>query len=126
MKYKTATLFNIFNRPSDTPYQVEGKTYTQAEMIAVHKAWQEILDVAAINDAIDEALDILDRFYPVSVREYAHNNDPDIVSACMDQLGDYRKKQDELLESRRMDLIQLALKVVENGYKQSKAGKEAQ
>ena len=95
-------------------------------MIAVHKAWQEILDVAAINDAIDEALDILDRFYPVSVREYAHNNDPDIVSACMDQLGDYRKKQDELLESRRMDLIQLALKVVENGYKQSKAGKEAQ
>lgn len=126
MKYKTATLFSIFDRPSDTPYQVEGKTYTQAEMIAVHKAWQEILDVAAINDAIDEALDILDRFYPVSdIREYARNNDPDIVSACIDQLGDYRKKQEELLESRRMDLIQLALEVVESGYKQSKAGKEA-
>ena len=126
MKYKTATLFSIFDRPSDTPYQVEGKTYTQAEMIAVHKAWQEILDVAAINDAIDEALDILDRFYPVSdIREYAHNNDPDIVSACIDRLGDYHKKQEELLESRRMDLIQLALEVVESGYKQSKAGKEA-
>ncbi len=125
MKYKTATLFNIFNRPSDTPYQVEGKTYTQAEMIAVHKAWQRILDVAAINDALDEALDILDRFYPVSIREYAHNNTTDIVSTCIDQLGDYCKKQEELLESSRMDLIQLALKVVENGYKQSKAGKEA-
>lgn len=126
MKYKTATLFSIFDRPSDTPYQVEGKTYTQAEMIAVHKAWQEILDVAAINDAIDEALDILDRFYPVSdIREYAHNNNPDIVNACMDQLEDYRKKQEELLESRRMDLIQLALEVVERGYQQSEAGKEA-
>ena len=126
MTYKTATLFRIFDRPSDTPYQVEGKTYTQAEMIAVHKAWQRILDVAAIDDALDEALDILDRFYPVSdIREYAHNNDTDIVSTCIDQLGDYRKKQEELLESRRMDLIQLALEVVESGYKQSKTGKEA-
>lgn len=126
MTYKTATLFSIFDRPSNTPYQVEGKTYTQAEMIAVHKAWQRILDVAAIDDAIDEALDILDRFYPVSdIRKYAHNNDPDIVTACIDRLGDYRKKQEELLESRRMDLLQLAIEVVESGYKQSKAGKEA-
>ena len=75
-------------------YSVNGKTYTEEEVIAIYDVWKGIQDNNAISESLDLALDMLG---DDDIREYAHNNDPDIMEQCLKSLPDWGVWQDECL-----------------------------
>ncbi|MBQ9564608.1 MAG: hypothetical protein IJU98_03370, partial [Synergistaceae bacterium] len=56
-------------------YQVNGKTYTEEEVVAVHDLWQGIQDYKTVSEGVDIALEILD---DAGIDDYTHDNDPEI------------------------------------------------
>lgn len=75
-------------------YQLNGKTYTEDEVIAIHAMWQDIQKHDNIKEYIELALAMIgdDR-----VSEYVRNNEQDIIAQCVDALPEWGVWQDECL-----------------------------
>ena len=80
-------------------YQVNGKSYTEDEVIAIHSMWQNIQDRNNIGEYIELALAMIgdDR-----VSEYVRNNKPDIVEQCLKALPEWGVLQDECLSQNAL------------------------
>ena len=75
-------------------YQVNGKTYTENEVIAIYDMWQKIQDYKSASESVDIALDMTGN---PDIAGYAHDNDPEIMEQCLKALPDWRVWQDECL-----------------------------
>lgn len=107
----------LLQRKDDTPYKVGDKIYTQEEMVAVHKQWQDMIDYAIVCDAVDVALEKIDTyFHGTHFREFAHNNDPEVMNECLNNLNKIRKEQDEYLTRNNMGLGDLLVSVLGKKY----------
>ena len=80
-------------------HQVNGKTYTEAEVVAIYNMWQAIQDYNAISESVDLALEMIGN---PDVAEYARKNDPEIMERCLESLSDWRGWQDELLSQHSL------------------------
>ena len=85
-------------------YQVNGKTYTESEVMAIYDMWQEMQDYKTVSEAVDAALEILD---DPDIDDYAHDNDPEIMEQCLAALPDWRKRQRGYLAKQEMLLHHL-------------------
>lgn len=75
-------------------YQVNGKDYTEDEVIAIHAMWQDIQEHENIKDYIELALVMID---DDRVSEYARNNKFHIIEQCLEDLPEWGVWQDECL-----------------------------
>ena len=75
-------------------YQINGKTYTEDEVIAIHRMWQDIRDRETISSCIELALEMIG---DDNVSEFVSRNKPDIVEQCVNALLDWGVRQDEYL-----------------------------
>lgn len=75
-------------------YQVNGKSYTEDEVIAIHAMWQDILDQNNVKEGMELALVMIG---DDEVSEYACNNEQDIVAQCLEALPEWGVWQDECL-----------------------------
>ena len=75
-------------------YQVNGKSYTEDEVIAIHTMWQDILERDSIKYDIELALDMIK---DTKISEYVHGHEVEIVKQCLENLLDWGVWQDECL-----------------------------
>lgn len=80
-------------------YQLNGKTYTENEVIAIHSMWQNIQDRNNISECIELALAMLG---DSEVSEYAHNNKLHIIEQCLEDLPEWGVLQDECLSQNAL------------------------
>ena len=75
-------------------YQVNGKSYTEDEVIAIHAMWQSILDRDNLKNYVELALAMIG---DDAVNEYVRNNERDIIKRCSQALFEWDVWQDECL-----------------------------
>lgn len=75
-------------------YQVNGKSYMEDEVIAIHAMWQGIQDRSNVKEGIELALVMIG---DDDVSEYVRNNEQDIVKLCLKALPEWGVWQDECL-----------------------------
>ena len=75
-------------------YQLNGKSYTEDEVIAVHDMWQAVLERDSIKYDIELALDVI---RDSDISEYVRNNEAEIIEQCLENLLDWGEWQDECL-----------------------------
>ena len=80
-------------------YQVNGKTYTEDEVIAIHAMWQDILDRDNIKECVELALAMIGND---EVSEYVRNNEQYIVEQCLQALPEWGVWQDECLSQNSL------------------------
>ena len=80
-------------------YQVNGKTYTENEVIAIYDMWKQMQDYKIVSDSVDAALDLLD---DPDIEDYAHDNDPEVMDRCLASLPKWRKRQRDYLANQEM------------------------
>lgn len=61
-------------------YQLNEKTYTEDEVIAIHAMWQDIIDRDNIKEYVELALAMIG---DDEVSEYVRNNERDIIEQCL-------------------------------------------
>ena len=75
-------------------YQVNGKSYTEDEVIAVHAMWQDIQDRNNVEKGVELAVAMIGND---EVAEYVRNNEQDIVEQCLEALPEWGVWQNECL-----------------------------
>ena len=80
-------------------YPVNGKTYTEDEVIAIHAMWQDILDRDNIKECIELAFAMIG---DDEVSEYVLNNEQDIIEQCLQDLPEWGVWQDECLSQNSL------------------------
>ena len=75
-------------------YQVNGKTYTKDEVIAIHSMWQDVQDRYNITECLELALAMIG---DDDVSEYAYYNKQDIIAQCLKALPEWCAWQDDCL-----------------------------
>ena len=75
-------------------YLINGKSYTEDEVIAIHDMWQNILERDSIKYDIEIALDMIK---DTKISEYVRNNEVEIIEQCLENLLDWGEWQDECL-----------------------------
>lgn len=64
-------------------YQLNGKSYTEDEVIAIHAMWQGIQERDNIKECLELALGMIG---DDEVSEYVRNNEQDIIEQCLQVL----------------------------------------
>ncbi len=98
-------------------YTVNGKTYTETEVVAIYDMWTDIQNYNAVSDSVDIALDMLEN--PDFV-EYAQRNDPDIMEQCLKSLPGWGVWQDECLSQNSLLLHYLVKNKLKEMYEAHK------
>ena len=75
-------------------YRVNGKKYTEDEVIAIHAMWQDFLDRNDVKYSMELALGMIG---DDKVSEYVRNNERGIVEQCLEALPEWGVWQDECL-----------------------------
>lgn len=98
-------------------YTVNGKTYTETEVVAIYGMWKGIQNYNHVSDSVDIALDMLD---DPDIREYAQRNDSDIMEQCLKSLPDWGVWQDECLSQNSLLLHYLVKNKLKEMYEAHK------
>ena len=80
-------------------YQVNGKTYTEDEVIAIHAMWQGILDQNNVKESVELALAMIG---DDEVSGYVRSNEQNIIAQCVETLPEWGVWQDECLSQNCM------------------------
>ena len=80
-------------------YQVNGRTYTKDEVVAIHAMWQNILERDNIKEFIELALAMIG---DDEVSEYVRNNEQNIIEQCLQALPEWGVWQDECLSQNSL------------------------
>ena len=80
-------------------YQVNGRTYTEDEVVVIHAMWQNILERDNIKECIELALAMIG---DDEVSEYVRNNERDIIEQCLQALPEWGVWQDECLSQNSL------------------------
>ena len=75
-------------------YQVNGKTYTEDEVIAIHRMWQDVQDRETVSGCIELAIEMIG---DDDVSEFVSSNKSDVIEQCMNALPEWGVWQDECL-----------------------------
>lgn len=75
-------------------YLVNGKSYTESEIIAVYNMWQAVQERDSIKYDIELALDMIK---DTKISEYARDHETEIVEQCLENFLDWGEWQDECL-----------------------------
>ena len=95
-------------------YQVNGKSYTEDEVIAIHHMWQDIQDRDNMSEYIELALAMIGND---EISEYVHGNKPDIVEQCLKALPEWGVWQDECLSQNSLLVDYLVADKLKEMYK---------
>lgn len=80
-------------------YQLNEKTYTEDEVIAIHAMWQDIIDRDNIKEYVELALAMIG---DDEVSEYVRNNERDIIEQCLQAFPEWGVWQDECLSQNSL------------------------
>lgn len=80
-------------------YQVNGRTYTEDEVVAIHAMWQGTQERDNIKECIELALAMIG---DDEVAEYVRNNERDIIEQCLQALPEWGVWQDECLSQNSL------------------------
>lgn len=75
-------------------YLLNGKTYTEDEVVAIHDMWQDIQDRDEISECLELALVIIG---DNDISEFVRNNKRGIIERCLNDLPEWGVWQDECL-----------------------------
>lgn len=100
-------------------YQLNGKTYTEDEIIAIHAMWQDILDRDNIKECVELALAMIG---DDEVAEYVRNNEQDIIKQCLQTLPEWGVWQDECLSQNCLLLDYLIADKLREMYESQRKG----
>ncbi len=100
-------------------YQVNGKSYTENEVIAIHDMWQDIQNRDLISVCIELALAMIG---DDEVSEYARNNEPEIMEQCLAALPEWGVWQDECLSQNSLLHHYLVADKLKDMYESHSAG----
>lgn len=100
-------------------YQVDGKSYTENEIIAIHAMWQDIQDLDNIKESMELALAMIG---DDELSEYVRNDEQNIVEQCLTSLPEWGVWQDECLSQNCLLLDYLIMDKLEEMYAQYCSG----
>lgn len=100
-------------------YQVNGKAYTEDEVIAIHAMWQGILDRDNLKNCVELALAMLG---DDEVSDYVRNNERDIIEQCLQALPECGVWQDECLSQNSLLHHYLVADKLKETYESYRAG----
>lgn len=98
-------------------YVVNGKTYTEDEIIAIHRFWQDIQDRISIEEGIELALAMIG---DDAISERIHENKSDVVERCLQAFIDFGVWQDECLSQNCLLLDYLIADKIKELYANQK------
>lgn len=94
-------------------YQVNGKSYTEDDVIAIHAMWQDIQDRDNIKECLELALAMIG---DDEMSEYVRNNEQDIMEQCLEALPEWGVLQDECLSQNSLLLDYLVADKLKEMY----------
>ena len=98
-------------------YQLNGKIYSEAEVIAIYHMWQDTQNQALISESIERAVAMIG---DKNISEYVRNNKSRIMVQCLDALPEWGVWQHECLSQNCLLHDYLVADKVREMYKQQK------
>lgn len=98
---------------SEANYEIEGKTYTEKEVIAIYEYWRKHLDCEDITDAINHVIEYNHNEFSSA---FVKNNSEMIKEMCIKHLNHWHEMQSSSLSIWEESIFDFSLQLIDCIY----------